>query len=51
MSSTASTSPRYSRILGTGSYLPADRVTNQALAERLAADGIETADEIGRAHV
>ena len=45
MSSTASTSPRYSRILGTGSFLPADRVTNQALAERLAADGIETSDD------
>ena len=33
MISTASSSPRYSRILGTGSFLPADRVTNQALAE------------------
>ena len=38
------TSPRYSRILGTGSFLPADRVTNQALADRLAADGVETSD-------
>ncbi|MEN9890640.1 MAG: hypothetical protein RLY78_935 [Pseudomonadota bacterium] len=37
--------PRYSRILGTGSHLPADRVTNQALADRLAADGIETSDD------
>jgi 3-oxoacyl-[acyl-carrier-protein] synthase-3 len=44
MSPTGHTTPRYSRILGTGSYLPADRVTNQALAERLAADGIETSD-------
>lgn len=43
--STASSSPRYSRILGTGSFLPAERVTNQALAERLAADGIETSDD------
>ena len=45
MNPTASSSPRYSRILGTGSFLPADRVTNQALAERLAADGIETSDD------
>jgi 3-oxoacyl-[acyl-carrier-protein] synthase-3 len=44
MSPSANTSPRYSRILGTGSFLPADRVTNQALADRLAADGIETSD-------
>ncbi|KAF1030369.1 MAG: 3-oxoacyl-[acyl-carrier-protein] synthase 3 [Burkholderia plantarii] len=35
----------YSRVLGTGSYLPPNRVTNQALAERLAKDGIETSDE------
>jgi 3-oxoacyl-[acyl-carrier-protein] synthase-3 len=35
----------YSRVLGTGSYLPPDRVTNQALAERLAKQGIETSDE------
>ncbi|MDU0810732.1 MAG: beta-ketoacyl-ACP synthase III [Burkholderia sp.] len=35
----------YSRIVGTGSYLPPDRVTNQQLAERLAQDGIETSDE------
>jgi len=45
MSPTGQTSLRYSRILGTGSYLPADRVTNQALAERLAADGVETSDD------
>ena len=45
MSPSANTSPRHSRILGTGSYLPADRVTNQDLAARLAADGIETSDE------
>ena len=44
MSPSGHTSPRYSRILGTGSYLPADRVTNQALADRLAADGVETSD-------
>ncbi|WP_233863793.1 beta-ketoacyl-ACP synthase III [Paraburkholderia adhaesiva] len=35
----------FSRVLGTGSYLPPDRVTNQALAERLAAKGVETSDE------
>ncbi|KAF1056146.1 MAG: 3-oxoacyl-[acyl-carrier-protein] synthase 3 [Burkholderia gladioli] len=35
----------YSRVLGTGSYLPPNRVTNQALADRLAKDGIETSDE------
>ncbi len=38
------TSPRHSRITGTGSYLPPDRVTNDALAARLAVDGIETSD-------
>ncbi len=35
----------YSRVLGTGSYLPPNRVTNQDLADRLAKDGIETSDE------
>jgi 3-oxoacyl-[acyl-carrier-protein] synthase-3 len=34
-----------SRIIGTGSYLPPRRVTNQELAEQLARDGIETSDE------
>ena len=37
--------PVYSRITGTGSYLPPERVSNAALAARLAADGIETSDE------
>ena len=37
-------SPRYSRITGTGSYLPPNRVTNEALAAQLAKDGIETSD-------
>jgi len=37
--------PRYSRISGTGSYLPPDRVSNADLAARLAKDGIETSDE------
>jgi 3-oxoacyl-[acyl-carrier-protein] synthase-3 len=35
----------YSRVLGTGSYLPPGRVTNQALADRLAKHGVETSDE------
>jgi 3-oxoacyl-[acyl-carrier-protein] synthase-3 len=35
----------YSKIIGTGSYLPAQRVSNEDLAARLAADGIETSDE------
>ncbi|MFK0379206.1 beta-ketoacyl-ACP synthase III [Pandoraea sp. NPDC090278] len=35
----------YSRFVGTGSYLPARRVTNQQLAEELATRGIETSDE------
>jgi len=35
----------YSRVIGTGSYLPADRVSNQQLAERLAKQGVETSDE------
>jgi 3-oxoacyl-[acyl-carrier-protein] synthase III len=38
-------SARYSRITGTGSFLPPNRLTNQDLADRLAADGIETSDE------
>jgi 3-oxoacyl-[acyl-carrier-protein] synthase-3 len=37
--------PRYSRITGTGSFLPPNRVSNADLAERLAHDGIETSDE------
>jgi 3-oxoacyl-[acyl-carrier-protein] synthase III len=36
---------RYSRITGTGSYLPPRRVTNADLAAELAAKGIETSDE------
>ena len=35
----------YSKIIGTGSYLPARRVTNDELATQLAAKGIETSDE------
>ena len=35
----------YSKISGTGSYLPPKRVTNQDLTLQLAAQGIETSDE------
>jgi 3-oxoacyl-[acyl-carrier-protein] synthase-3 len=36
---------KYSRITGTGSFLPPKRVTNAELAAQLAATGIETSDE------
>ncbi len=35
----------YSRITGTGSYLPANKLTNADLAAKLAQDGVETSDE------
>jgi len=35
----------YSRITGTGSYLPPLRLTNADLVARLAADGVESSDE------
>jgi len=35
----------YSKIIGTGSYLPQRRVTNATLAAELAAKGVETSDE------
>ncbi|AYR24038.1 beta-ketoacyl-ACP synthase III [Herbaspirillum rubrisubalbicans] len=35
----------YSKIVGTGSYLPTKRVTNHELAAQLAEQGIETSDE------
>ncbi|MEO6353194.1 MAG: beta-ketoacyl-ACP synthase III [Burkholderiaceae bacterium] len=35
----------YSKIIGTGSYLPENRVTNHDLSKRLAERGIETSDE------
>jgi len=38
-------SPRHSRITGTGSYLPPKRLTNDMLAAQLAQDGIETSDQ------
>jgi 3-oxoacyl-[acyl-carrier-protein] synthase III len=37
--------PAYSRITGTGSYLPPRRLSNAELAIELAAQGIETSDE------
>jgi len=40
----------FSRITGTGSYLPPDRLSNADLAKRLATAGVETSDEwiVGR---
>ena len=40
----SSNPPRHSRITGTGSYLPPNRLSNDALAARLARDGVETSD-------
>jgi len=40
----SSNTARYSRITGTGSYLPPNRLSNEALAARLASDGVETSD-------
>ncbi len=36
---------RYSRIAGTGSYLPSRRLSNDELARELAAHGVQTSDE------
>jgi 3-oxoacyl-[acyl-carrier-protein] synthase-3 len=36
---------RYSRIIGTGSFLPPNRLTNADLVTRLVADGVESSDE------
>ena len=35
----------YSKIIGTGSYLPARRVSNEELTAMLAERGLETSDE------
>jgi 3-oxoacyl-[acyl-carrier-protein] synthase-3 len=35
----------FSRITGTGSYLPPNRLTNEVLATQLAANGVETSDQ------
>ena len=49
-SPTQAAGARYSRIAGTGSFLPPNRVTNADMVERLAQDGIETSDDwiVGR---
>ena len=39
------TAPRYSRITGTGSHLPARRLSNADMAAMLAERGLETSDE------
>ena len=36
---------RYTRITGTGSYLPPRRLSNADLVQELAAKGVETSDE------
>ena len=36
---------RFARITGTGSFLPGERLSNQALVDRLAVSGIETSDD------
>jgi 3-oxoacyl-[acyl-carrier-protein] synthase III len=41
----SSSFPRYSRITGTGSFLPPNPMSNDALAAQLAKDGIETSDQ------
>jgi 3-oxoacyl-[acyl-carrier-protein] synthase-3 len=41
----ATSTPRFSRITGTGSMLPPRRVTNAELAAELATRGVETSDE------
>lgn len=35
----------YSKIMGTGSFLPPNRVTNEVLVAQMAAKGVETTDE------
>jgi 3-oxoacyl-[acyl-carrier-protein] synthase III len=40
-----STAPRYTRVTGTGSYLPPNRISNEALAAQLALTGVETSDQ------
>ena len=39
------TPPRYTRITGTGSFLPPNRLTNHSLAVQLAEQGVETSDQ------
>ncbi len=35
----------FARITGTGSVLPRERLSNQQLVDRLAAQGVETSDD------
>ena len=44
-STVSSSSPVYSRVSGTGSFLPPRCLTNADLAGLLAARGLETSDE------
>lgn len=41
----AMTTTNYARIIGTGGYLPDERVDNEQLAERLARRGVQTSNE------
>src|ERR1700752_4098137 len=41
----SSSAPRYSRITGTGIFLPPNPLTNEALAKQLASHGVETSDD------
>jgi 3-oxoacyl-[acyl-carrier-protein] synthase-3 len=45
MGDTILTMKRYSRITGTGSFLPSRRLANAELVSELAAKGVETSDE------
>ncbi|MFM6922891.1 MAG: 3-oxoacyl-ACP synthase, partial [Polynucleobacter victoriensis] len=45
MTQSTNTTKIYSKILGTGSYLPVNKVSNAKITEMLAKDGIETSDE------
>ncbi len=45
MTANPASPPRYSRITGTGSFLPARRVTNADLTAELAQRGVETSDQ------
>jgi 3-oxoacyl-[acyl-carrier-protein] synthase III len=42
---TSTAAPRYSRIAGTGSYLPPRRLSNEDMVALLAARGLETSDQ------
>jgi 3-oxoacyl-[acyl-carrier-protein] synthase III len=44
LANSSSSTPRFSRITGTGSYLPPRRLSNDDMAAMLAARGVETSD-------